>query len=122
MFERSLVTHSSGVQLLAPPRSLADVGHVTAEAIGRVLALGRSLFPYVIVDLDHSFRAEQEQVLRLANVVLLVVRLDFVSLRNTQRTLDYLTGQLGMSRDAIQLIVNRYGQAGEVPAARAEEA
>jgi pilus assembly protein CpaE len=122
MFERSLVTHSSGVHLLAPPRSLADVGQVTTETINRVLALGRSLFPYVIVDLDHTFRAEQEQVLRQANVILLIVRLDFACLRNTQRTLDYLTGQLGISRERVQLVVNRYGQACEVRAAKAEEA
>jgi pilus assembly protein CpaE len=86
------------------------------------LALGRSLFPYVIVDLDHTFRAEQEQVLRQANVILLIVRLDFACLRNTQRTLDYLTGQLGISRERVQLVVNRYGQACEVRAAKAEEA
>jgi pilus assembly protein CpaE len=122
MFERSLVTHSSGVQLLAPPRSLADVEHVSAGAIDRVLALGRTLFPYVVVDLDRSFGEEQREVLRLANVILLVVRLDFICLRNTQRTLDYLTRQLGISHDGVQLVVNRYGQANELPAARAEKA
>ena len=122
MFERSLVKHASGVHLLAPPRSFADVAHVTAEAMNRVLALGRSLFPYVVVDLDHSFREEQTQVLRQANVVLLVLRLDFAALRNAQRTLDYLTGHLGLARDKVQLVANRYGQAREVPAAKAEDA
>jgi pilus assembly protein CpaE len=48
--------------------------------------------------------------------------LDFACLRNTQRTLQHLTTELGISRDRIQLVVNRYGQAGEVPAANAEEA
>jgi pilus assembly protein CpaE len=122
MFEGSLVKHASGVHLLVPPRSFADVDHVTAEAIGKVLALGRSLFPYVVVDLDHSFREEQIQVLRAASVVLLVLRLDFASLRNAQRTLDYLTGHLGLARDRVQLVANRHGQAREVPTAKAEEA
>jgi pilus assembly protein CpaE len=122
MFERSLVKHASGVHLLAPPRSFADVAHVTGEAISRILALGRSLFPYVVVDLDHSFREEQTQVLRQANVILLVLRLDFAALRNAQRTLDYLTGHLALPRDKVQLVANRYGQAREVPAAKAEDA
>ena len=122
MFERSLVAHTSGVQLLAPPRNPDDMDDVTAAAIGRILALGRSMFPYVVVDLDHSFREEQKEVLRLANVVLLVMRLDFICLRNAQRTLDYLTGRVGIDRDAVQLVVNRYGQASEVPAASAEKA
>jgi pilus assembly protein CpaE len=121
MLERSLVRHDSGVHLLAPPRSLADVGLVTADGVRQALNLGRGLFPYVVIDLDHSFGPEQLQALRMADVVLVVLRLDFTCLRNTQRTLDYLE-QLGISRDRLRVVVNRYGQAKEVPAAKAEEA
>src|SRR5262245_7143510 len=39
MFERSLVEHSSGVRLLAPPRTFADITYVTAEAVGQALHL-----------------------------------------------------------------------------------
>jgi len=120
MLERSLVRHSSGVHLLAPPRMLPDIAYVTSEGILKALALARSLFPYVVLDLDHTFREEQMQVLRHSDVILLVFRLDFSSLRNTQRTLDYLTHK-GIARDRIHLIVNRYGQPKEVPAAKAEE-
>jgi pilus assembly protein CpaE len=121
IFERCLVQHDSGVHLLSPPRNIADVRSVTAEGVRQALALGRNLFPYVVVDLDHSFREEQVQTLRQSDVVLLVMRLDFTCLRNTQRTLDYL-GQVGVSGERVKLVVNRYGQPKEVPAAKAEEA
>jgi pilus assembly protein CpaE len=121
MFERSLVQSISGVHLLAPPRTFADVVHVTPEGILQALTLARGLFPYVVVDLDHSFREEQVQVLRQADVVVVVLRLDFTSLRNTQRALDYLK-DLGISKERVQLVVNRYGQPKEIPAAKAEEA
>lgn len=121
MLERSLVKHSSGVSLLAPPRMLADVHLVTPEGVRQALSLARSLFPYVVIDLDHSFREEQLQAIRQANIILLVVRLDFTCLRNTRRTLDYL-GQSGISMERVRVIVNRYGQAQEVPAGKAEEA
>jgi pilus assembly protein CpaE len=121
MFERSLVEHSSGIRLLASPRAFADIGYVTAEGVGQALHLARSLSPYVVVDLDHSFREEQVQVLRQADVILLVIRLDFASLCNGRRTLDYLE-QLGVSRERVRLVVNRYGQPKEIPAAKAEEA
>jgi pilus assembly protein CpaE len=121
MFERSLTRHPSGVHLLAPPRALADIGYVTVEGVGQALTLARSLFPYVIVDLDHSFRDEQLQVLRAADVILLVIRLDFTSLCNARRTLDFL-GHLGVSPERVRLVVNRYGQPKEIPAAKAEEA
>jgi pilus assembly protein CpaE len=121
MFERSLAQHESGVHLLAPPRNIADTRYITPEGVRQALSLGRALFPYVILDLDHSFRDEQVQSLRQADLVLLVLRLDFTALRNTQRTLDYL-GQIGIARDRVRLVVNRYGQPKEVPAAKAEEA
>jgi pilus assembly protein CpaE len=121
MLDRSLVRHASGVHLLAPPRTLAEVGCVTAEGVRQTLSLARGLFPYVVMDLDHSFRDEQLQALRQADLVLLVLRLDFPSLRNARRTLDYLE-QLGVADEAVRLVVNRYGQPKEVPAAKAEEA
>jgi pilus assembly protein CpaE len=121
MFERSLVRHTSGVHLLAPPLALADVEHVSAEGVRRTLGLGTALFPYVVADLDHSFRDEQAQVLRQADVILLVLRLDFNSLRNCRRTLEYLA-KLGVPEDRVRVVVNRYGQPKEVPAAKAEEA
>jgi pilus assembly protein CpaE len=75
----------------------------------------------VVADLDHSFREEQAQVLRQADIVLVVLRLDFTCLRNSQQALDYLV-RLGVSRDRVRVVVNRYGQPKEVPASKAEEA
>jgi pilus assembly protein CpaE len=107
--------------LLAPPRSLQDISYIQPDGVRRAVALARSLFPYVIVDLDHTFAEEQLVVLRQADVILVVLRLDFTSLRNTQRTLTHLTG-MGISSDKVRVVVNRYGQPKEVPAAKAEEA
>ncbi|MCI0463019.1 MAG: hypothetical protein L0Z62_39230 [Gemmataceae bacterium] len=121
MFHRSLVRHSSGVHLLAPPETFADVAQVSADGVRRALALGRSLFPYVVVDLDHSFRDEQVEALRLADVILVVLRLDFTALRHTRRALDHL-GRLGIHADRVRVVVNRYGQPKQVPASKAEEA
>lgn len=121
MFERTLVRHDCGVQLLAPPRLYSDISQVTNEGIRKAVSMARTMFPYVVVDLDHSFREEQLQILQMSDIIMLVLRLDFTSLRNTRRTLDYIE-QLDISRDRIRLVVNRYGQAKEVPAAKAEEA
>jgi pilus assembly protein CpaE len=121
MFERSLVQHDSGVHLLAPPRNIADTRHVTPEGVHLALTVGRTLYPYVVIDLDHSFRDEQLDAIRQSDVVLLVLRLDFTALRNTQRTLDYL-GHVGISGERLRLVVNRHGQPKEVSAAKAQEA
>lgn len=121
MFERSLAKHASGLRLLAPPQNFAQVRDVTAEGVRQTLTLARSLFPYVVLDLDHSFREEQLQALRSADTIVVVLRLDFAALRNTNRTLEYL-GQLGIRSDKLHVVVNRYGQPQEVPFAKAEAA
>jgi pilus assembly protein CpaE len=121
LFERSLVRHQSGVQLLAPPSQYDDVAEITPEGVRQALTLAKAAVPYVVVDLDHSFHPEQVEVIHQADIVLLVFRLDFASLRNARRALDHLE-RLGVRRDQIKLVVNRYGQPKEVPAFKAEEA
>jgi pilus assembly protein CpaE len=121
LFERSLVQHASGVHLLAPPRTFEDIAYVTPESVRQALTLAREVFPYVVVDLDRGFHDVQVQALRQADVILLVLRLDFAALRNARRTLDHL-GHLGIDRERVRLVVNRYGQPKELPAAKAEEA
>jgi pilus assembly protein CpaE len=121
LFERSLVHHSSGVRLLAPPLQIGDIEHVTADGVRKVLSMALALYPYVVIDMDHSFGAEQLELLKQCDVILLVFRLDFASLRNARRTIEYLE-RLGIDPGRLRLVVNRYGQPKEVPYAKAEEA
>ena len=121
LFERSLTRHVSGVSLLAAPSRFEDIVQVTPDGVHQTLALARSTFPYVLVDLDHSLRPEQIEVLRSADIVVMVFRLELTSLRNARRMLEHLGG-LGVARDRIRLVVNRYGQPKEIPYAKAEEA
>lgn len=121
MFERSLVGLPSGVELLASPQHFTDAAAVTPEAIQQVLNFSRSLFPYVVLDLDHSFQPEQLEALRMTDLLLLILRLDFISLRNLRRVLDFL-GTWGMPDNKLRVVVNRFGQASEVPVPTVEEA
>ena len=121
MLERSLVRHQSGIHLLAPPQSFADIDFVQPDGVRQVLTLARAGFPYVVVDHDHSFREEQLQVLRQADVILLVLRLDIPSLVHVRRTLEHLE-RLGIDKDRVRVVANRYGQPKELPAGKAEKA
>lgn len=121
MFERSLVKHEAGVHMLAPPQNMGDVGHVQPIGVSLAVSLAQASFPFVVADVDHTFREEQMVVLREANVILIVFRLDFSSLRNVRRTMEFMEAS-GIARDKLRLVVNRWGQAQEVPRAKAEEA
>jgi pilus assembly protein CpaE len=109
------------VRLLAAPQTLSQVRDVTPDGVRQMLTLAKTMFPFVVLDVDHSFREEQLQALRPADTILLVFRLDFASLRHAHRTLDYL-GLVGIRPESIRVVVNRHGQPQEVPVAKAEEA
>jgi pilus assembly protein CpaE len=121
MFESALVAHAGGVHLLAPPQLYEDIRLVTPRGVQKTLTLARDAFPFTVVDLEDCYHEEQVTVLRQADAVLLVFRLDFTSLRSTRRILDYLE-QAGVAGDRVRLVINRYGQAKELPLSEAEEA
>ena len=98
-----------------------DIRLLTPPGIHKILALVRAGFPFVVIDQEDCFHEEQIMALRQADTILLVVRLDFTSLRSTRRILDYL-GQMSISKDRVQLVVNRHGQAKELPVEEAEQA
>jgi len=121
MFEKLLVQHSSGVHLLGSPQMFDGTRVVSAQGVGQALALAVKLFPHVVVDLEDCFHEEQVFVVRQAAILLLTVRLDFTSVRNARRILEYLT-ELGVPQNRLRLVANRYGQPNELPVAEAEAA
>jgi pilus assembly protein CpaE len=121
MFQRSLEHHSSGVQLLAAPSGWDECPDVTAQGIRKVVRLSRSQFPYVIVDLDNTFTAEQVSAIVSSDVILLVLQPGMLALKNARRLLETLD-QLGVSEDRVQIVAGRVGQRGQLPIAKVQQA
>jgi pilus assembly protein CpaE len=121
LFEGALVAHSSGVKLLTAPARLGDAGYVSPDGILRVLELAAESSPIVVADLPHTIGPQVYEVLQRADVILLVIRLDFTSLRHAKRLMDYLK-EAGISSERLQVVVNRHKQPNEVPVQDAEAA
>lgn len=121
LFDQFLTRHASGVQLLAAPVASEDAERVTAKGVRRALALARVRFPCVVVDMSNMLTAEQVEVLWQADVVLLVARLDYTSVRNTRRAIDAMV-ELGIGRDRMRLVLNGYGQRQQLEIEQAEVA
>ncbi len=121
LFQRSLAAHARGVQLLASPHSLADLPYLTPDAVHKTLDLACNVFAQVLVDMDGNFRDIGEQALKMADVILLLLRLDFTGLRHAHRALNYFS-ELGIARERARVIVNRKGQPREISLAKAEQA
>ncbi len=121
LLQGCLIRHASGVQLLAAPARPVVETELTGEGLAQVLLLLGSHFPFVVVDIGTSFRRNWERVLLQADMVIVSLRLDFASLRNTHAALEYLQ-EIGVPREHVRLVACYYGQPNEVGSAQAEEA
>jgi len=121
MFEKCFVKHACGVHLLAAPRDLSQASRITDKVVRQVVSMARRRFNYVIVDLDHTFGEEQIEALWQSEIILIVLRLDYISVRNTRRTLDFLE-QAGVGLERVRVVTNRYGERKQLSLRQAEEA
>ena len=121
MFEQFLTRHAGGVCLLASPRDFASVEKVSGKAVHRILGMARGRFPFVVADVDNSLAVEQIEALWQSDVILLVLRLDYICVRNARRILDHIE-KLGIGSERVQLVANGYRQASQLRAGQAEEA
>ncbi len=120
-FEKMLAPHTSGVRLLAAPVSRADQAFVTADGVRQAIARARTSFAHVVVDVDRTAGEEQIAALREADLIVVVLRLDFASIRNAHQTLRALE-ELEVDPERIRLVANRHGQPRELPREKAEQA
>jgi len=120
VFERALTRHESGVSLLASSRFREDIAQMTSRCIREVLDWSRTLFPFVVLDVGRPSQDLKLEALRTADVILMVFRLDFTSLRNVKREIDHLEKN-SIGRERVVLVVNRFGQPKELSATEVEE-
>lgn len=119
--DKTLVAHECGVNLLAGPLELARPDALRPEFMERLVRELRTMFPRVIVDFQDLWNAELlRKLAALSAQVLLVTRLDFNSVCNTGRALDHLD-RLGVDRQRVKIVVNRYGEPGDVSARKIEQ-
>ena len=113
LFGKCLAKHRSGISLLAAPSDYRDARKVTTPGIRKALTMTRSRFPFVVIDLDPSFQEKQAQVLVQSDTILVVMRLDFTTIRRIRRLLDYVNS-LKIPVDRLRFAVNRYRRASEM--------
>ena len=115
-----LTPHSSGVQLLAASTQFPNFTPIDVRGVGRAFSmLGRQV-DFVVADLDRCLGQATFAMAQAADLLLCVMRLDFVSLRRTKLLLDFfLSGNVAQSK--IRIVANRQGLSGEISITQVEE-
>ena len=102
----AMVSHSSGVAVLAAPKSLEDAEAVDVACIDGVIGLLRSEFDWVVWDTPYDFDDRSLRVLDQANPIVLVTTPDLAALNRMRIQLDVLA-RLGRREEDIRIVLNR---------------
>lgn len=121
LLRHSLAAHAGGVQLLSYLPEALSGEVLPPQAVRRALVLMRTNYPVSVLDLGHQFGEEHFEAIRLADHILHVVRLDVPGVRHARRLAAQLE-ELNLPPQRLGLVACRYGQKGQLPWKKAEEA
>src|SRR5215212_2710443 len=101
-----LVRHDSGVDLLLAPPSPETAELVTQDDLPQILENLRTLYDYVLIDIDKRLDEVNLRVLDAADTIFVVMTADLSCLKNVRLVLETI-GHLGYEADKVQLVLNR---------------
>jgi pilus assembly protein CpaE len=106
LVKQVMIRHDSGVDLLLAPPSPETAELVDVDHMPQVLDILRSLYDYVIIDLDKRLDELNLRILDSSDRLYVVMTADLSCLKNVRLVLETV-GHLGWPGDKVHLILNR---------------
>jgi pilus assembly protein CpaE len=116
-----LTVHSSGLRVLANAVDAVQNRYLTTEAVRRLAILARVAIRYTVLALDNRLSEVEVEAMRLSDAIVVVIRPDVPGVRRARWALAEAVTQ-GVPRNRFRVVVNRYGQSGQLPLAQIESA
>ncbi|MBS1250697.1 MAG: Response regulator MprA [Chloroflexi bacterium] len=105
VIDKALLSHKSGLKVLAAPRHPEDAELLEEEKIIHVLDLLQSNYHYLVLDLPHNFTPPALAGLDASHAIMLLMAPEIASVRGTSMALDVFAS-LGYPRDKVRLVLN----------------
>ncbi len=121
MVHKTAVRHVDGFDVLAylPETLVAET--LTSDIVRDFQVILRNLYRWAVLDAGPQHGMETEEVLRAADLLVVVSRMDPSALRLTRKYIRTLVDN-GVAADDVVVVVNRYGQPGQIAWQKSEEA
>lgn len=105
-FHTHMVTHSSGIDFLPGVAHIKQLPHVTNESIKLFLDKASKIYDYILVDVGKAFSEVLITAFNFANLILLIVTPDILSVYQTKWSLDILQS-LHFPLKMVKIVLNR---------------
>ena len=109
----TVVVHKSKVHVLPTPEEMETVGEFEPDDVYRVLSTAAQVYQFVLADCGAYYDEAVTTTLSAADLVLLVTTPDVSAVRDAFRRLKMLN-TLGVEKDRIRLVVNRWSSSSVV--------
>jgi pilus assembly protein CpaE len=108
ILRRVMIRHDSGVDLLLAPSApeSADLVSVEQHHLLRIIELMRSMYDYVVVDMDDHLDEHMLDVIGAADRLVVVMTADLSCLKNVRLVLATMS-QLAVPDERLMLVLNR---------------
>lgn len=104
--EEYMVTHESGIAVLAAPKDPAEADRIDPMDVGKVIRAARARFDYVVVDTPSALNEIVLAAFDLSDTLFTMATLDLPSVRNMGVFLSALE-RLKIPSDNIKLLLNK---------------
>jgi pilus assembly protein CpaE len=110
-----VLKHSDGLRVLAAsPEDLVLNEEIPQPRVASLFRLLGDSYEKIIVDMPRQIDAISSLILQHADKILLVMEASLAHTRDAKRLLQILHQVLGVPRDRIKIVVNRYDKSGSV--------
>ena len=106
LIKNVVVKHDSGVDLLLAPPSPETAELVTQEHLPNILDQLRSLYDYILIDIDKKLDELNLRILDAADTIFVVMTADLSCLKNVRLVLETIS-HLGYEQAKVHLVLNR---------------
>lgn len=105
LLKEVMLTHSSGVSVLAAPRHVEEGELITAAMVTKVINVLKEQFAYIVIDLPHDFRETTLAALDMSDEIITILAPDLASVRAMSELLEVLK-RLNYDENNVRLIMN----------------
>jgi len=110
LLRRAITPHDSGVRILPAPRNPNEWGEITPFQVQQIIALGRELFDYVVIDTPAGFTDLVGAAIDQSDAVVMATSLEIASVRDTRLALQLLAA-MEFPGEGVSLVVNQLHEA-----------
>jgi len=109
--EGYMTRHSSGLHLLPSTSEYLGLSwEIPEPSLNKIVNLATGRYNQIVVDVPRQIDPLTSSVIERADSVLVVMQQGLAHIRDTKRLLQLITNELGVPRQGVELVVNRYNE------------